>query len=307
MKAAALVSQGIAAYLAVLLVGSFFALPAGSYKGNAWPPFVVLMCSVITVVAIVRPFGAVGRWLAIALNSAFVVFCFIVLIVLTFSSPIPSLPISRREGVLVPLAFALPYCLSILALRRQLSIAQLKGPQHEVQRDLVNRAALHPREVARVLRDVSGSRFRYVMTAWLIATVPTIMLMPLLYAAKARFHLQLPGVEMNYGFAIAALIGAPLIETGLMLFTYYALGLLIWRSRVLRSLVLAALAASAHLISGGWLHVAGVLWLFVVLSLALSAWTERRARDAFIVVTSIHFLHNVVVLALVGLLAHYAA
>jgi hypothetical protein len=134
------------------------------------------------------------------------------------------------------------------------------GCMSDVQRGAVNRATLLPREVARLLRDVSVSRFRYVVTAWLIATVPTLMLMPLLYAAKAAFHIQLPRVEMNYGFAIAALIAAPLIETGLMLFVYYALGLLIWRSRVLRSLVLATLAALAHLISGGWLHVAGVLW-----------------------------------------------
>jgi len=181
------------------------------------------------------------------------------------------------------------------------------GGMSDVQRSPANRAVLFAREVGRLLLDVSGSRFRYVMTAWLIGTVPTIMLMPFLYAAKATFHIQLPRVEMNYGFAIAALIVAPLIETGLMLLTYYALGLLIWRSRVLRSLVLAALAAWAHLISGGWLHVAGVLWLFVVLSFALSAWTERRARDAFIVVTSIHFLHNAAALALAGLLAHYAA
>jgi hypothetical protein len=181
------------------------------------------------------------------------------------------------------------------------------GSMSDVQQGFVNRAAILPREVARLLRDVTGSRFRYVMTAWLIATVPTLMLTPLLYAAKVAFRVQLPRIEMNYGFAVAALIAAPLIETGLMLLVYYALGLLIWRSRVLRSLVLATLAALAHLISGGWLHVAGVLWLFVVLSLALSAWTERRARDAFIVVASIHFLHNIAALALGGLLAHYAA
>ncbi len=161
---------------------------------------------------------------------------------------------------------------------------------------------MHPQAAARLF-NVSGSRLRYVVIAWPIATIPTLLLLPLLYAARATLHIEVPRIYVTHGFVVAALIAAPLIETGLMLFAYYVLGLLISRSRVLRALALAAVAALAHVVSGGWLHVFAVAWLFVVLSVALAAWLQRRARDAFIVVAAIHMLHNAVVLAIGALLA----
>ena len=174
---------------------------------------------------------------------------------------------------------------------------------------ILGRASVRPQAVSRLLFNGSGSKLRYVLIAWPIATVPTLLLMPFFYTAKVMLDIEVPRINLTYGFAVAALIAAPLIETGLMLFVYYLLGLVIWRSRVLRALVLATLAALAHVSSfGGWLHVIGVAWLFVVLSVALAAWVEHRARDAFFVVTGIHLLHNIVVLAIAAFLAaQYAA
>ena len=175
--------------------------------------------------------------------------------------------------------------------------------------EIFSRASVPPQAASGLLFNGSGSRLRYVLIAWLIATVPTLLLMPLFYTAKVMLNVEVPRISLTYGFAVAALVAAPLIETGLMLIVYYLLGLLIWRSRVLRALVLATLAAMAHVWSfGGWLHVIGVAWLFVVLSVALAAWVEHRARDAFVVVTGIHLLHNAAVLTIAALLAaRYAA
>ena len=65
------------------------------------------------------------------------------------------------------------------------------------------------------------------------------------------------------------------------------------------------LAALAHVWSFGWLQVIGVAWVFVVLSVALAVWVERRAWDAFVVVSAIHMLHNAVVFGLGALVAKY--
>jgi hypothetical protein len=48
-------------------------------------------------------------------------------------------------------------------------------------------------------------------------------------------------------------------------------------------------------------------WLFIVLSIALAAWVERRARDAFMVMSAIHMLHNAVALGLASFATQYAA
>jgi hypothetical protein len=159
------------------------------------------------------------------------------------------------------------------------------------------------------LFDASGSRLRYVIIAWPIATLPTLLLAPLLIKAKVALNLALPHpTHWTSTLAVTVVVVAPLVETGLMLLAYYLLGFVIRRSRILRALVLAALAAVAHVGSfGGWLHVVGVAWLFVVLSIALAAWVERRAWSAFVVVSSVHLLHNAVVFALGASLAkHYA-
>jgi hypothetical protein len=125
MKIAALISQGT---FAILTFVAFVMLPTGSYT-YAWVPFVVLFCSVATAVALVRPFGTAGRWLVIALNCAFVLLSFVALVGFSFSSPNPRRP-PFGWGVLAILIFALPYCLSILALRRQMSIARLEHSKH---------------------------------------------------------------------------------------------------------------------------------------------------------------------------------
>lgn len=111
---------------------------------------------------------------------------------------------------------------------------------------ILGRASVRPQVASRLLFNGSGSKLRYVLIAWPIATVPTLLLLPFFYTAKVMLDIEVPRMNLTYGFAVAALIAAPLIETGLMLFVYYLLGLVIWRSRALRALVLATLAALAH-------------------------------------------------------------
>jgi len=152
---------------------------------------------------------------------------------------------------------------------------------------------LHPLRIRDLLVDASGSRLRNILVAWPIATVPSLLLLPpLVYTAKHVLHLQPPHIASPYLLIVAAVIVAPPLETGVMLLVYYLLHFVVWRNRTLRVLILAVLAASAHVSEGGWLHVIGVFWPFLVMSIALAAWEQRRVRDAFIVVTAIHALGN---------------
>ena len=154
---------------------------------------------------------------------------------------------------------------------------------------------LYALRVRDLLLDVSGSRLRYVLVAWPIATVPGLLLFPLLLLVHAEVpapHIEDPQMALAR-WLFGAVILAPPIETGLMLLVYYLLHFLFWRGRVLRVLVLAVLAAVTHAFSeGGWVHAAVVFWPFLVMSVALAAWKERKVRDAFVVVTAIHALDN---------------
>jgi hypothetical protein len=145
-----------------------------------------------------------------------------------------------------------------------------------------------------LLVDASGSRLRYILVAWPIAIVPEVLLFPLLLWVHAEVpapYIEDPKVALAR-WLFGAVIVAPPIETSLMLLVYYLLHFIVGRGRVLRVLLVAVLAASAHISLGGWLHAIVVFWPFLVMSIALAAWEKRKVRDAFIVVTAIHALDN---------------
>ena len=124
MKIAALIGQAI---VAALTFTAFVKLPEGSYT-YVWVPFVVLFTSVVTIVAVIRPFGSMGRWLLIALNCVFLLLSIVAITGLAFFPLIPR-DQSISWAVLAVLVFALPYCFSILALYRQ-AVAQVASPNH---------------------------------------------------------------------------------------------------------------------------------------------------------------------------------
>ena len=117
MKAAALVSHAILAALAFIVL---LTLPGRSHMDAAILSIVILS-SIVTLVAVVRPFGPLSRRLVIALNSAFVFLSFAVLAGLAAFPFYLSSPPPLARGVLGIFAFALPYCFSLMVLRRQLS------------------------------------------------------------------------------------------------------------------------------------------------------------------------------------------
>jgi hypothetical protein len=156
-----------------------------------------------------------------------------------------------------------------------------------------------------LLLDVSGSRLRYILVAWPIATVPGLLLLPLLAVYAGEYaphisHAEAPRIA-SARWLFGAVILAPPTETAVMLLVYYLLHFIIRRGRVLRVLLLAVLAAGTHAFDvGGWVHAAVVFWPFLVMSVALAAWKERRVRDAFVVVTAIHALDNATLVALLS-------
>jgi hypothetical protein len=127
MKAAALISQAVLAVLActVLAVGS------GAAYAEVWAFFpLAILSSMITIVAVVRPVGRLGRRLVIALNSAFVLLFFAGLAGRAVSPPTTPQHVPLTWYILALFVFALPYCFSIMALRRQSSEMESASSKH---------------------------------------------------------------------------------------------------------------------------------------------------------------------------------
>ena len=119
MKVAALISQAI---VAALTFTAFVKLPEGSCT-HAWVPFVFLACSVVTIVALIRPFRPLGRWFVIALNSVFLLLSVVAIAGVTLFPLTPEgLPIFGAVAAI--LVFALPYCFSVLAIYKQSVVAR---------------------------------------------------------------------------------------------------------------------------------------------------------------------------------------
>src|SRR5439155_26886608 len=109
MKIAAIISQGIVALLTFL---AFAKLPVGAYS-NAGIPFAVLLCSVFTIVALIRPFGRGGRLLALTVNALFLLLCAVAFGgLIYYQLRYGSQPIVW--GVLAIVVFCLPYSFSLL-------------------------------------------------------------------------------------------------------------------------------------------------------------------------------------------------
>jgi hypothetical protein len=149
----------------------------------------------------------------------------------------------------------------------------------------------------RGLLDASGSRSRYVIRAWLVGTLPSLFIFPIIVTIVEHYRpVELPELDDTPLNAIFAVLVAPIIETLLMLAVWYALRRMIAGVQGLRVAILAAVFALSHYWAGGWWHVAGVAWLALVLSIALTVWADRRVRDGLMVAAAVHAMANVTVL-----------
>ena len=148
--------------------------------------------------------------------------------------------------------------------------------------------------------DATASRSAWVLRAWLIAVVPSLLYF-LAQAGIGTNVLPAPGRAPDLAFAAYSILAAPLLETALMLALARLLGLLIPQRRRVRIVLLAGLCALAHGIGGGWHQVLASSWPFLVYSVVLNAWLPQSNRAAFVLAALVHSLYNAT-LFLVGTL-----
>jgi hypothetical protein len=149
----------------------------------------------------------------------------------------------------------------------------------------------------RALLHAGGSRWRYIVRAWLIGTLPSLFIFPIIIAIVEHFRpVELPEFDDTRLNMIFAVFVAPILETLLMLAVWFLLRRLIGGTQPLRIAILAAAFALGHYGAGGWWHVFGVAWLALVLSTALTVWADRRVRDGFVIAAAVHAMANVTVL-----------
>ena len=145
--------------------------------------------------------------------------------------------------------------------------------------------------------DRQANRTRYILTAWLLALLPSLAFFALrVLAGRADLAVKLaPGVP---AFAAYSILVAPLVETAVMLPIAAVLRRLPGQSDLPRIAMLAAMAAAAHAIQGGAWAAAGAFWPFLVYAACLFAWWPRSTREAFVVTAAVHALYNAAFLAL---------
>jgi len=142
--------------------------------------------------------------------------------------------------------------------------------------------------------EISGtnaSRTAYVLRAWLVAVVPSLLYFFALVSIGAD-SLRSPAGALDATFAGYSILAAPLLETALMFPFAYALTLLIPRQTRVQIVLLAVICALAHIFGGGWRQVFASFWPFLIYSATLTTWLKRSGRDAFVLTSSVHALHN---------------
>lgn len=135
------------------------------------------------------------------------------------------------------------------------------------------------------------ARASYAWRAWLVATVPSLLYFFVRVFVGAD-SLRPPAWTLDPTIAGYSILGAPLIETALMLPLASLLALTIPRHRRAQIALLALICALAHKIGGGWPQVFASLWPFLVYSATLISWMTRSRRDAFVLTASVHALYN---------------
>ena len=149
--------------------------------------------------------------------------------------------------------------------------------------------------------DATASRTAWVLGAWPIAVVPSLLYFLALAGIDADV-LQPPRRTFDVAFAGYSILAAPLLETALMLALARLLEFMVPRRRRLRIVLLAVTCALAHLIGGGWHQVVASFWPFLIYSVMLTAWLPRSPHVAFLLTALVHSLYNATLFVAGGLL-----
>jgi hypothetical protein len=156
--------------------------------------------------------------------------------------------------------------------------------------------------------EVPGAAARrtgYVLRAWLVAVVPSLLYFLALVSIGAD-SLHSPAGALDATFASYSILAAPLLETALMLPLASLLTLIIPRQPRVQIVLLAVICALAHLFGGGWRQVIASFWPFLIYSATLMTWLKRSGRDAFVLTAIVHALFNATFIG-VGAIGNFIA
>ena len=140
-------------------------------------------------------------------------------------------------------------------------------------------------------RQVKCSAASYALRAWLFAVVPSLLYFLALVCIGTE-SLRPPAGSLDTTFAAYSILGAPLLETALMVPMASLLGLLIPRHGRLQIVLLASICALAHRIGGSWQQVVASFWPFLIYSVTLFTWAKRSTKTAFVLTALVHALYN---------------
>lgn len=152
----------------------------------------------------------------------------------------------------------------------------------------MNRPSVNPLEIS---YDTKASRAGYVLRAWLIAVIPSLLYFFALVYIGAD-SLRPPARALAAGYASYSILGAPLLETALMFPFASLIKLLIPRHGWVQIVLLAAICALAHKIGGGWQQVFASFWPFLIYSVTMTTWLTRSNKAAFVLTAVVHALYN---------------
>lgn len=143
------------------------------------------------------------------------------------------------------------------------------------------------------LFDTSNGMRRYILRAWLLSLIPSLVIASLLSAAGLMTETPASDFldEIGKGeMVMMVLLMAPFLETLLLSATLGLLGFFV-QSRGKLLAASAAFWALLHLPNGPLIPLV-IAWPFFVFSAAYLAWRPRGWLRAIAVVTAIHFLQN---------------
>ena len=150
--------------------------------------------------------------------------------------------------------------------------------------------------------ELTNSRIRYVVSAYLVAVIPSMMSSAVLHLSglPAQNKIITADVSVWVDF-IGVTLFAPIVETLLM---FPIIGILrIFTNKIgwlsfCSAITWALLHSALHLIWG-----LTTFWTFFVLSFSFLLWERRGKRWAFIIPATIHIFNNAVIFV-IALLSH---
>ncbi len=158
------------------------------------------------------------------------------------------------------------------------------------------------RSIVKRMLEPGISYRRYVLSAYPLALLPSILLVALAYGAVNALgvnseHIAAPGREVSAGELLGVVVFAPVVETFLLAVLLWFLSLLS-RNFVFVATISALLWASLHATYGA-LWFFGTVWSFFVFSCAYLAWRNASFVRAYFAAALPHMLINLTAMLIV--------